>query len=310
MAIAEDRRRLTTRLNVLRVAIGAAFGLLACGFWFFQVVQHAKFREMAENNHQRTLTLRAPRGVIFDRTGRLLVENRNSFNISIVREHTKDIERTIRVLSQVTGVDEKSIREIVERFRREPSYRPIVVIPDATLAQVADEATRHLFDAAPPLAAAVEAGVLQRPDGAPRFEVARQPEKREGIRPGAGHAEQGRAGPTPQRHQRGELVAPTPLAQQLRQAPRASGADEREQGQLHPQLGVDRHRQARERQGVGPGFEQVLVEADRRPVERFGHHRQDLPLQAHCGERGGCRRRDAGKVGEGAAVHLAARKPR
>lgn len=144
MAIAEDRRRLTTRLNVLRVAIGSAFVLLAFGFWFFQVVQHAKFKEMAENNHQRTLTLRAPRGVIFDRTGRLLVENRNSFNISIVREHTKDIERTIRVLSQVTGVDDKSIREIVERHRREPSYRPVVVIPDATLPQVAAVTARRL----------------------------------------------------------------------------------------------------------------------------------------------------------------------
>lgn len=144
MAIAEDRRRRTNRLDVLRVAIGIAFGLLACGFWFFQVVQHAKFKEMAENNHQRTLTLRAPRGVIFDRTGRLLVENRNSFNISIVREHTRDMERTIRVLSSVTGVDDKAIREIVERHRREPSYRPIVVIPDATLAQVAAVTARRL----------------------------------------------------------------------------------------------------------------------------------------------------------------------
>jgi penicillin-binding protein 2 len=144
MAIAEDRRRLTTRLNTLRVAIAVAFGLLACGFWFFQVVQHAKFKEMAENNHQRTLTLRAPRGVIFDRTGRLLVENRNAFNISIVREHTKDIARTIRVLSSVTGVDDKAIKEIVDRHRREPSYRPIVVIPDATLAQVAAVAARRL----------------------------------------------------------------------------------------------------------------------------------------------------------------------
>jgi penicillin-binding protein 2 len=144
MAIAEDRRRLTTRLNMLRAAIGVAFALLAFGFWFFQVVQHAKFKEMAENNHQRTLTLRAPRGVIFDRTGRLLVENRNSFNISIVREHTKDIDRTVRVLAQVTGADEKAIREIVERHRREPSYRPIVVIPDASLAQVAAVTARRL----------------------------------------------------------------------------------------------------------------------------------------------------------------------
>ena len=144
MAIGEDKRRLTTRLNVLRVSVAVAFGLLACGFWFYQVVQHAKFKEMAENNHQRTLTLRAPRGIIFDRTGRLLVENRNSFNISIVREHTKDLDRTIRVLAAVTGVEEKIVREVVDRHRREPSYRPILVVQDATLAQVASVTARRL----------------------------------------------------------------------------------------------------------------------------------------------------------------------
>jgi len=144
MAIAEDRRRLTQRLTVLRVVLGVAFCLLACGFWFFQVVQHSQFKEMAENNHQRTLTLRAPRGIIYDRTGKLLVENRNSFNISIVREHTKDLDRTIRVLSQVTGLEEKAVREVVDKHRREPSYRPIVVIPDATLSQVAAVTARRL----------------------------------------------------------------------------------------------------------------------------------------------------------------------
>jgi penicillin-binding protein 2 len=144
MAIAEDRRRLTTRLTVLRVSIAVAFGMLAGGFWFFQVVQFAQFKEMAENNHQRTLTLRAPRGIIYDRTGKLLVENRNSFNISIVREHTKDLDRTIRMVATVTGTEEKVVREIVDRHRREPSYRPIVVVQDATLAQVAGVTARRL----------------------------------------------------------------------------------------------------------------------------------------------------------------------
>jgi penicillin-binding protein 2 len=118
--------------------------LLAGGFWFFQVVQHAQFKEMAENNHQRTLTLPAPRGIIYDRNGKLLVENRNSFTISIVREHTKDLDRTVRVLSQVAGVDEKFVREVVDKHRREPSYRPIVVLQDATLAQVAAVTARRL----------------------------------------------------------------------------------------------------------------------------------------------------------------------
>lgn len=144
MAIAEDRRRLTVRLRWLRVAVLVAFGLLAGGFWFFQIVQFARFREMAENNHQRTLALRAPRGVVFDRNGHVLIDNRSAFNISIVREHTRDLDRTVSLLAEVTGVDEASIRETVDRHRREPSYRPIVVLPDATLAQVAAVTARRL----------------------------------------------------------------------------------------------------------------------------------------------------------------------
>ncbi len=144
MAIAEDRRRLASRLSVLQVSVSVAFALLAGSFWFLQIVQHAKFQEMAENNHQRTLGLRAPRGVIFDRTGRVLVENRNSFNISIVREHTKDLSRTIRVLAEVTGLDEQHVRETVDRHRREPTYRPIVIVQDASLAQVAAVTARRL----------------------------------------------------------------------------------------------------------------------------------------------------------------------
>jgi penicillin-binding protein 2 len=144
MASAEDRRRLTTRLRGLHAGVFVLFGILVGVFWFFQVVQHAKFQEMAENNHQRTLALRAPRGVIFDRNGEVLVENRSAFNISIVREHTRDLDRTIRLLAQVTGMDEAQVRDTVERHRREPSYRPIVVVHDATLAQVAAVTARRL----------------------------------------------------------------------------------------------------------------------------------------------------------------------
>jgi penicillin-binding protein 2 len=120
------------------------FAVLAMSFWYLQVVQHAKFQEMAENNHQRTLALRAPRGILFDRNGHVLVENRHSFTVSIVREHTKDLDRTIRQLAQVSGLEEARVRQIVDRHRHEPSYRPIVVIEDATLAQVAALTARRL----------------------------------------------------------------------------------------------------------------------------------------------------------------------
>ena len=144
MSLAEDRRRLSFRLTVLQWSTVGIFTALAMSFWFLQVVQHARYEEMAENNHQRTLALRAPRGVLFDRNGVVLVENRHSFTISIVREHSKDLTRTVKLLSAVAHLDEKQVQQIVDRHRAEPSYRPIVVVEDATLAQVAAVTARRL----------------------------------------------------------------------------------------------------------------------------------------------------------------------
>src|SRR5688572_25531505 len=144
MAQTEDRRRIAVRLTSLQVGVVVLFAALAISFWFLQIVQHARFQEMAENNHQRTLALRAPRGVLFDRNGTVLVENRLSFTVSIVREHTKDLERTIELLASVAGLDVRDVRQIVDRHRGEPTYRPIVVIEDASLAQVAAITARRL----------------------------------------------------------------------------------------------------------------------------------------------------------------------
>jgi penicillin-binding protein 2 len=144
MAVSEDRRRIGSRLVVLQVSTVVVFVILAISFWSLEVVQYEKYKEMAENNNQRTLALRAPRGVVFDRDGRVLVENRHSFNISIVREHTKDLKRTIQELSAVAGLDPKQVQAIVDRHRAEPSYRPIVIVEDASLAQVAAVTARRL----------------------------------------------------------------------------------------------------------------------------------------------------------------------
>jgi penicillin-binding protein 2 len=144
MAIQEDRRRITVRLTVLQVACVVVFAALGISFWLLQIVEHAKYEEMAANNHQRTLALRAPRGVLYDRNGQVLVDNRHSFTISIVREHTKDLDRTIRMLSEVARLDVNNVRAIVARHKAEPSYRPIVVVEDASLAQVAAISARRL----------------------------------------------------------------------------------------------------------------------------------------------------------------------
>jgi penicillin-binding protein 2 len=131
----DDRRSLSLRLSILQYLIAGAFAALAVGFWVFQIAKYEEFSDRAANNHLRKLPLRAPRGVLFDRNGEVLVANQNTFNIALVREHVKDLDQTLRIVAEATGVDEAELREKVERRRRDPIYRPIVLIENATFAQ-------------------------------------------------------------------------------------------------------------------------------------------------------------------------------
>jgi penicillin-binding protein 2 len=126
---------LSIRLTVLQYIAAVLFSALAIAFWVFQIASHDKFLQMAENNHMRRLPRPAPRGVMFDRNGTILVENQSTWNIALVREQTKDLDRTLHILAEATGVDEAQLHETVNRRRREPSYRPIVLIENATFEQ-------------------------------------------------------------------------------------------------------------------------------------------------------------------------------
>ena len=112
-----DTRNTDRLLAVFQGAVVLSFAALLISFWHFQVGQHARFLEMAENNHQRQLALRAPRGVVFDRDGQVLVENRHSLNISLVREQVEDLDRSIGLLAQVTAIDAQAVRDVVDRHR-------------------------------------------------------------------------------------------------------------------------------------------------------------------------------------------------
>jgi hypothetical protein len=115
--VVEDRRLIGIRLAVLQYAIMVTFAALAVSFWVLQIVQNEKFKEMAENNHQRALALRARAGSCS------IVAARSSSKTATLQhfdrsEQTKDLNRTMRLLASFLGVEESYVRDIVERHRR------------------------------------------------------------------------------------------------------------------------------------------------------------------------------------------------
>lgn len=140
----EDRRGLQIRLVVIRVIASIAFLALAGGFWVLQVFEHDKYKEMADNNFLRTIPLRAPRGVLFDRDGKVLVENKSSFTVALIRERSRNVNGAIARLAAATGVDEPRLQDVMQRHRRDPLFAPIPVIEHASFAQVAAVMARRL----------------------------------------------------------------------------------------------------------------------------------------------------------------------
>ena len=136
------RERCRGLLRLAQAGVASAFCVIALSFWSFQVGQHVRFAEMAENNHQRVLNLRALRGAVVDRNGNVLVQNRYSLDICLIREQVADLEWTLALVAAATGADPQALRDRVAGSADVPAYRPIALIQDATQAQVAAVAAR------------------------------------------------------------------------------------------------------------------------------------------------------------------------
>jgi penicillin-binding protein 2 len=132
----EHKQGLQTRLVALRITLAVCVSALAVAFWILQVVQHQKYEAWADRNYLRTIPLRAPRGVLFDREGRVLVENRDSFTIVLLRERTANLNIAISRLAEAVGWTEARIREPIQKAisRKDPVFLPIPVVEHATLA--------------------------------------------------------------------------------------------------------------------------------------------------------------------------------
>jgi penicillin-binding protein 2 len=143
MIVPDDRTQANSRLTAMQIGLSVLFFLLVVSFWAIQVLQHDRYLEEAESNHQREIPLRAPRGAMFDRHGKVLVENREARNISLVREQAHDLDRSMRLLAAVTGVDEHAVREAVDRGRTLPRYQPIRIVADGSMPQIASVLARR-----------------------------------------------------------------------------------------------------------------------------------------------------------------------
>ncbi len=104
------------------------FGLVSVRLYYLQVLHHKENVELADRNRIRIRRVPAPRGLVFDRNHRPLVDTKPSFDAVIVPEDSdKDLSQTIERLERYTGADHiaDKISDAEEAGR--PPYEPVTV---------------------------------------------------------------------------------------------------------------------------------------------------------------------------------------
>jgi penicillin-binding protein 2 len=96
------------------------------------------YQQRAEQNRVREVPLVAPRGRIYDREHRILADNRPSYNVILIRENSPHtIEQTAAMLSSGINMSKDEVLERINRRKRDPKFRPIVLKEDVAVGDIA-----------------------------------------------------------------------------------------------------------------------------------------------------------------------------
>jgi len=139
MKFVDDSQNLRLRLRIIQALVMVLLGALGIRLYVLQVVNGAKYAEVAENQRIRLLPIPAPRGVIFDREQRMLVDSRPIYSILLSREDTKSIDRNslIPPLAGALNIDPQILRERFEQVKSQPAFESIMIKEEATPGDIA-----------------------------------------------------------------------------------------------------------------------------------------------------------------------------
>ena len=126
---------LDRRLGMARTAVWIVLGIIILSFFRTQILGHGKYQLQSETNRLRPIPLPAPRGVIYDRNGRVLAENVPGYTVSLLPAPEPSLRSTLASIAAIANIDSMEIERVLQRARKAP-YQPALVLGDAPFSVV------------------------------------------------------------------------------------------------------------------------------------------------------------------------------
>lgn len=121
-----ETRIFWARLAVMSVLMLALMGVLVYRYHHLQVVQYQDYATQSDRNRIHVQPIPPTRGLIYDRNGLLLAENRPSYTLSVVRERAGDLEETLKYLQTLVEINANDLEKFYKLMhqRRRP-FEPV-----------------------------------------------------------------------------------------------------------------------------------------------------------------------------------------
>ena len=120
-----EARTFNLRTIVVAVVVLVLLGVLLTRYFGLQITEHDVYQTESDRNRLQLQPLPPRRGLIYDRNGLLLAENRPSYVLSLVVERTEDLEQTLALLRELLPVSATDLEKFnLRRYRRRP-YEPV-----------------------------------------------------------------------------------------------------------------------------------------------------------------------------------------
>ncbi|MGX5200807.1 penicillin-binding protein 2 [Aliikangiella sp. IMCC44632] len=142
-----NERQLLIRRSIF--AFVFVFSLMMCLLaraWYLQVVEFENYQTRSNNNRISVEPIAPKRGLIYDRNGVLLAENRSIYSLEIIPEQVKDIQDTLQRLQSMGLIEDKHQEKFLSDLRGQRRFKSIVVKNQLNEAEVARfSVSRHQF---------------------------------------------------------------------------------------------------------------------------------------------------------------------
>ncbi|MCY7374522.1 MAG: penicillin-binding protein 2 [Pyrinomonadaceae bacterium] len=138
MKLNDQAQNLGIRVGTIQVIAFVLLAILGVRLYYLQVVKGEYYSDKAENQRIRMIPIPAPRGAIFDRNGKLLVDSRPTYNVTLSNEPIKKIDVTDRLedYSRGLNVDRQYLIERINLIKKQPGFETMVLKENASIQDI------------------------------------------------------------------------------------------------------------------------------------------------------------------------------